>query len=363
MREPSIETDPDKLSASWINEHLIDGDGPDLVETVNTTPIGTGQLARTVRIGLGFAQQNTSLPDSLVGKFPCENKTSLETATAGGLYRNEVGFYRDIKPHLSIRTPECYHAEIDDSGSAFTLLLEDLSLASPGDQIAGCDPSIAQAAVLELAGLHAPTWSKPELRQLNWMRPADAPAQTDQNLMLFQQNLPGFLDRFEDTLDAETVGTFEQVAVQRSYSELFGKHSQVCLIHGDYRLDNLLIDTSTKPVSICTVDWQTVAPGNPMLDVALFVGGGLLPEARRLHEETIVREYHERLRSLGVTDYNWHRCWNDYRLATFTGFMTAVNAAMMTVRTIRGDELFNTMAHRHAQHALDLDAQALLDKT
>ena len=360
MREPGIETDPKKISASWFNEHLIHGDNNPRVDNVTTTPIGTGQLARTVRLCLAFAQDSTSFPDSFVGKFPSENATSLATATAGGLYRNEVGFYRDLQPRLSIRTPECYHAEIDDSGSAFTLLLEDLGAASPGDQIAGCAPNIAQAAVLELAGLHAPTWNKPELRQLNWMRPAGAPAQTDQNLLLFQQNLPGFLNRFEETLNTETIGIFEQVAAQNSYSKLFSKYSEACLVHGDYRLDNLLIDTSTTPVSIYAVDWQTVSPGNPMLDVALFVGGSLLPEARNLHEDTLVREYHERLTSLGVTDYDWHRCWNDYRLATFTGFMTAVNAAMMTVRTSRGDELFNTMAHRHAQHALDLDAQTLL---
>jgi hypothetical protein len=360
MRESGIETDPEEISASWINEHLIDSDDNTRVDNVTATPIGTGQLARTVRFCLAFAQENTSFPHSFVGKFPSENATSLETATAGGLYRNEVGFYRDLQPRLSIRTPACYHAEIDTSGSAFTLLLEDLRSASPGDQIAGCDPNIAQAAVLELAGLHAPTWNKPELRQLNWMRPVGAPAQTDQNLLLFQQNLPGFLSRFKETLNAEIIGIFEQVAAQSSYSKLFSRYSEACLVHGDYRLDNLLIDTSTTPASIYTVDWQTIAPGNPMLDVALFVGGGLLPEARSLHEETIVREYHERLISLGVTDYDWRRCWNHYRLATFTGFMTAVNAAMMTVRTARGDELFNTMAHRHAQHALDLGAQTLL---
>lgn len=360
MHEPGIETDPEKVSASWINEHLIDSDDNNKVEKVSATPIGTGQLARTVRFCLAFAQANTSFPQSFVGKFPSDNATSLETATAGGLYRNEVGFYRDIQPLLSIRTPTCYHAEIDDSGSAFTLLLEDLESASPGDQIAGCDPNIAQAAVLELAGLHAPTWNNPQLRHLSWMRPAGAPAQTDQNLLLFQQNLPGFLNRFEKTLNTEIIGIFEQVAAQTSYSKLFSRYSEACLVHGDYRLDNLLIDTSTTPVSIYTVDWQTVTPGNPMLDVALFLGGGLLPEMRSLHEETIVRKYHVRLTNLGGTDYDWHRCWNDYRLATFTGFMTAVNAAMMTVRTARGDELFNTMAHRHAQHALDLDAQALL---
>lgn len=359
MHEVGFLTDPEELSASWINEHLIgDDDAP--VVRVTATPIGTGQLARTIRFCLAFAQANTSFPQSLVGKFPSKNEVSLATATSGGLYRNEVGFYRDLQAQVTIRTPVCYHAAIDNSGSCFTVLLEDLSASSPGDQIAGCHADIARVAVLELAGLHAPTWNKPQLRQLSWMRPADAPMQTDQNLQFFKQNLPGFLERFEETIDTETITILKRVAAQSSYSALFANYSEVCLVHGDYRLDNLLIDTRTDPISIYTVDWQTVTPGNPMLDVALFLGGGLLPEARRLHEETLVHEYHEKLTRLGVTDYDWQRCWNDYRRATFTGFMTAVNAAMMTVRTPRGDKLFHTMALRHAQHAVDLDAEALL---
>ena len=358
MRDSNIETDPGKISASWINEHLIDvGYDNPRVEHVSTTPIGTGQLARTVRLYLSFAQGNTSFPRSIVAKFPSENTTSLKTATAGGLYKNEVGFYQDLKPQVSIRTPECYYAEIDDSGANFVLLLEDLSTATPGDQIAGCNRHVAQAAVLELAGLHAPTWNKPDLRQLNWMRPV---ADTDKNLHLFQQHLPGFLNRFKEQLSTEIIKVLEQVAALSSYSKLFSPYSEACLIHRDSRLDNLLIDTSTKPVSIYTVDWQTVAPGNPMLDVALFLGGGLLREARSLHEEAIVRKYHHQLSNLGVTGYDWHRCWNDYRLAAFTGLMTAVNAAMMAERTARGDQLFSTMAHRHARHALDLDSQVLL---
>jgi hypothetical protein len=38
----------------------------------------------------------------------------------------------------------------------------------------------------------------------------------------------------------------------------------------------------------------------------------------------------------------------------------AVAASMLVERTDRGDEMFLVMAHRHARHALDLDAPALL---
>ncbi len=40
--------------------------------------------------------------------------------------------------------------------------------------------------------------------------------------------------------------------------------------------------------------------------------------------------------------------------------MMAVGASMMVQQTERGDEMFVTSAARHAQHALDLDALALV---
>jgi hypothetical protein len=38
----------------------------------------------------------------------------------------------------------------------------------------------------------------------------------------------------------------------------------------------------------------------------------------------------------------------------------AVAASMLVERTNRGDQMFLAMASRHARHALDLDAPALL---
>ncbi len=35
-----------------------------------------------------------------------------------GLYAKEVAFYRELAPHLAIRTPRAYAAEVSDDGSA-----------------------------------------------------------------------------------------------------------------------------------------------------------------------------------------------------------------------------------------------------
>jgi hypothetical protein len=48
------------------------------------------------------------------------------------------------------------------------------------------------------------------------------------------------------------------------------------------------------------------------------------------------------------------------RRDTFGGVLMAVVAAMVVQRTERGDLMFLTSTTRHAQHALDSDASALL---
>jgi hypothetical protein len=53
-------------------------------------------------------------------------------------------------------------------------------------------------------------------------------------------------------------------------------------------------------------------------------------------------------------------CWQNYRSGVFAGFAVTVIASMLVQRTERGDEMFTTMAKRHARHALDLNAQDFL---
>ena len=71
----------------------------------------------------------------------------------------------------------------------------------------------------------------------------------------------------------------------------------------------------------------------------------------------MVEEYHASLVAGGVTGYDWEACWRDYRRGTVSGLIMAVVASMMVGATERGDEMFMTMARRHAAHAIDLNAR------
>ena len=128
------------------------------------------------------------------------------------------------------------------------------------------------------------------------------------------------------------------------------------LVHGDYRLDNLLFGDGTCRV----VDWQTVELGPGDAGRSYFIGGGLAVEDRRAHEEDLVHLYYDELRELGVEGLSWDQCWEGYRRQAFHGILMAIAASMVVERTERGDDMFMAWLERNAQQVLDLDALALL---
>jgi hypothetical protein len=66
------------------------------------------------------------------------------------------------------------------------------------------------------------------------------------------------------------------------------------------------------------------------------------------------------MRARGV-DLDWDDCWEQYRRFTFAGLIMAIAASMLVEQTTRGDDMFMAMANRHGRHALDLDAESLIE--
>ncbi|MFU8814957.1 MAG: phosphotransferase [Pseudomonadales bacterium] len=351
---------PQDITAGWLTERLREGGHADAdVRAFTAQRIGTGQIGMCIRYELDLPATDTTTPRSLVGKFPSDDPVSRATGVQLRNYLKEVRFYRELKARVGISTPRCYYAAIVDEGPEFLVLLEDLRPAVQGDQLQGCDAAVAEAAVLELVGLHGASWNDQSLRGVDWLGEPSKESR-EMLLSLYQTLLPGFLDRYGARLEADEADIIARVA-QAPQGPLFASlQTPYSLVHVDYRLDNLLIDNRVRPPKIAVVDWQSITLGSPMSDVAYFLGAGLLPEHRRPVEEGIVRAYHRALGECGVSDYPWERCWNDYRRGSFAGFGVTVIASMLVQQTPRGDEMFVAMARRHSRHALDHHAGEFL---
>jgi hypothetical protein len=326
--------------------------------------VGTGQIGRCVRFALDYAGGEAArvaagAPRTLVGKFPSLDPLSRQTAVQLGNYAREIYFYRELAARLPVARPACYWAEIAGEGPEFALLLEDMAPAQQGDQLAGCSPAVARAAVCELANLHGPTWMDPAMRGRRWIAEPSA-ASAVQARALYAQMLPAFLARFAPRLEADEREIIAAVAESKGPPHRYPE-APWSLVHIDYRLDNLLIDErGPAPRIAAVVDWQSLVIGSPLSDVAYFLGASLLPEVRRPVERELVRAYHDALFARGVRDYAWEQCWSDYRRGAFAGFAVTVVASVIVQETARGNDMFTAMARRHARHALDLGSAELL---
>jgi Phosphotransferase enzyme family len=340
---------PDDLTPVWFGTVLAAE-----ISAVECTPIGVGMVGLNLRCEL---LGDGSHPTSVVVKLPSADPTSRATGVSLRNYEREVKFYDEIAPTVGIRAPRCYHGSWDAVSGDFVLVLEDAAPAEPGDQINGCTPSQAQAALIELAHLHAPRWGDPQLFEIDWLTRLDPPS-VDLITSLYRHFWPEFLERYGDSLPPSQrnigVRLGEALPAWLTRSSL-----PPTVTHGDYRLDNLLFASERGGHAVIAVDWQTPGHGEGVADAAYFLGGGLLPDQRRLHERDLLRRYHEELREGGVR-LSFDECWHAYRLGTFAGVVMSVIAPMLVEQTERGDAMFTAMGTRHLQHAEDLDALALL---
>lgn len=357
-------TIPDEagLTPEWLTLQLRRAGIDATVSGCTATPIGTGQIGKCLRLQLVYADPASATaqraPKTLVAKLPSDDPQSRMTGVALRNYLKEVRFYQVMAQSLAIRTPHCYFSDIDGEGPVFALLLEDLQPAKQGDQLAGTSASVARAALLELVGLHAPSWNNADLLAYEWLG-SGAMVSEDALGQLYRDQVPGFMDRYGSQL------TDDERAIIEAYGDHIGKLAAASagprtLVHVDYRLDNLLINEQVQPPAVTTVDWQSVTVGSPLSDVAYFIGAGLRKDLRRTAEDALVRDYYTALQSQGIVDYGWDECWRDYRLGSFAGFGVTVVASMLVQQTERGDQMFITMARRHSRHALDLKAMELL---
>ncbi|MGB3355855.1 MAG: phosphotransferase [Mycobacterium sp.] len=344
----TIPRNPADITPAWLGSVL----GTD-VSDVAVAAIGTGQTGATYRVTPTYPTGQGSGPSSFAVKLPAQDDAVRERVALG--YLSEVEFYSAITDNVAIPVPGCFHSEISSDGTDFVLLLADLAPAVQGDQIAGCSPAEAALAVEALAGLHGPSWGDRrwfDLPSIVMPKPGDAEAAKGMgDVAVMAADIT--LDKLGGSVSDEDRDTLT-VAMSLVTPWLLAEPDRFSLMHGDYRLDNLLFDPDRTRVTV--VDWQTVGLGLPTRDLAYFTATSLLPEIRPTVERDLVERYHKTLLGYGVTGYDAETCWKDYRLGVLQAPLLTTLGYAFAASTERGDEMILTMLHRGCRAIRDLEA-------
>lgn len=352
-RQAAVVQRASDVDAPWCTAALAAELGGASVAAVETEPVGTGQVADTLRLHLTYDPPGAG-PATLIAKVPSAEEASRTAARLTRTYEIEASFYRDLAAGLPVRAPRCHYTDHDLDTDAYVVLLEDVAPAEQGDQIAGCSLSQIEAAVDELALLHGPRWGDESLLTMGWLHRAQ-PENLANLVALMEGVIPVFLARLGERLRPETVASLERLR-PRLAAYLHERPRPWTVVHGDYRADNLLFGLER----VVVVDWQTVGLGPGPSDLAYLLGTSLEPDSRREHERSLIARYAERLRGQGVATTDEDALWTGYRRSAYSGLLMAVVASVLVRQTDRGDDMFLAMADRSAEQARDLDAESLL---
>ena len=349
----TIPRGPENVTPGWLGSVL----GAD-VRDVEVTPIGTGQTGATYRVTATYAGERPDLPTSFAVKLSAQDDAVRERVALG--YRSEVEFYTRIADNVAIPIPRSYYSAISSDGGDVVLLLGDMAPAVQGDQIAGCSAEEARLAVEALAGLHGPSWCDPQwmdLAAIAMPKPGDDDAARGLG-DISRMAADIVIERLGSKISAQDQETL--VAAMASVTAwLRAEPKRYALMHGDYRLDNMLFDPDRTRVTV--VDWQTVGIGLPGRDLAYFTGTSLEPGLRAEIERDLVERYHRTLLGYDITGYDLDTCWRDYRLGMVQVPLLVALGTAFASSTERGDDMMLAMLSRGCRAIRELETLELIN--
>ncbi|MEI7715332.1 MAG: phosphotransferase [Mycobacterium sp.] len=345
---------PGDVTAEWLSAALSEHRAPVEVSDVDVAAIGTGQTGATYRVTPEYAGDPGGLPRTFVIKLPAQDDAVRDRVALS--YRSECAFYATVADRVRVPTPQCFYCQITEDARDYALLLADQAPAVQGDQIAGCGEPQARLAVVALAGLHGPTWCDPvwlEFPSIVFPRPDEASARGLGEVAKMSADIT--LEKLGDRMRDEDRETFS-TAMGLVAPWLLAENDRFALLHGDYRLDNILFG----PDGVSVVDWQTLGVGLPARDLAYFMATSLDSQLRATVEEGLVDEYHQALLGYGVTGYDRETCWRDYRLGVPQVLMISALGFAFSASTDRGDDMMLTMLGRGCRAIRDLGTLELI---
>ncbi len=325
MSNLSIPHAPENITSKWLTDALRSSG---IITTSSVTSVDSGDTAaghgftgQIARLSVTYDTLEDGPPHSIIAKFPSRDPVIRAAVTDSGMsYEREIRCYENLLYQVSLSTPRRYHSAYDADSGDCILLIQDLAPARFGDNLGNPSREDLESAIRSIGGFHAGFWESPRLADLDFIPRYDQDIDVRQRA--FSEARGPFLTAWSRFLKPSTIEVVEGLAggsLSRIRRQLARPPRTV--LHGDYRLDNLVFDDSGGPT---VFDWQATSIGRSVADMAYFIVYCLDPDERRARETDLLQLYHSVLVEHEVSGYDFDTCVKDYRLSIAANMMRTV---------------------------------------
>lgn len=355
-----------EVTPEWLTAALREGGAITHANVIaaprETIGAGVGILGELARITLSYDRSEANAPRTVIAKIPTADPGGRGIASALGFYETEMRFYAELCSKNPIPTAKCYYGNGDAATTSYILLLEDLAGCPIGDQIAGCGIEQARLVIDQLAALHATFYDAPELKDHAWLPAINSPSRMFVSVA-YAQAIGPFLEKFGDRLTPAQRDLAINLGPRIASVQNVWATGPQTICHGDARLDNIFFGSPDGSAPMTIIDWQIAGTNRGPYDVGYFMSQSVDPTDRKAFEEELLRGYHAKLAELGVKDYSWEQCWEDYRVSVlFCLCYPVVAGGSIDLANERGVTLAHAMLDRCITAITDLDGASLLEQ-
>ena len=298
------------MTAEWFSDVLPHSA---TVVGVVTEEIGAnvGFMGEVHRCHLTWDRDEPGLSPSVIVKVPTQVDKNFAAGDALQSYEREIVVYQTLRPSLGLPMPNYLYGAMDPdpapwlerpviflldhlpiratnwvieqflkhSGKSkrrYVLVIEDITDARPPAQVLGGSLDEARQALGVLARFHAANWMRTDaIEAYTRIWPVDRASRIGQ--AGYVRNRDAFVQRYGSTIGDDVLARLDEIQ---------GRVPEICsmlaaepwtLLHGDFRLDNLLFRPDGD---IVVLDLQGLAYGRPAIDVAYFITSALTVDHR-----------------------------------------------------------------------------------
>ena len=336
-----------EFTADWFTDLFQEQYGAAVLD-VSREVIGTGVgfVGEIHRCFLSWDATRGDLPASVIVKVPSKLPLNRSLGEGLQLYEREVIAYEKLSANMGLPMPNVLYSAMDDDPTPwldsvinflfsrlplggvswltvkflelasknpklrrYVLVLEDIADARPPSQVEGGSLDDALISLATLAKFHAHHWMNEEsiavsdrIWALNRLPKVSQAS--------YARNREEFLGRFGELVGDEKMRVIDDT--QDRLEDLLAPLAQDpwTLLHGDYRLDNIMFRPNGE---IVVIDYQLLSKGRPGWDVAYFITTALSADYKS-EEETMLKHYHETLLRAGITNYSFEELVDDVEL-------------------------------------------------
>ncbi|MEC8974747.1 MAG: oxidoreductase family protein [Actinomycetota bacterium] len=380
---PYIPQKGSEFTAEWFSDCLQEQFGAAVLE-VELEIIGTGIgfVGEVYRCHLSWDANRSDLPASMIIKVPSSIPANRGLGEGLQLYEREILAYQELSGEMGLPMPKLFYAVMDDDPTPwldkvieflftylpiggiswvtvqflklaaknpqlrrYLLIIEDIVDARPPSQVGGGSLDDAIVALTALAEFHAAHWmSEKSVGISSRIWSMDRLPKVWQ--ASYRRNRDDFLSNFGNLIEDEKIRQLDQAQIDiPKLLKPLGEPPWT-LLHGDYRLDNILYRPDG---SLVVIDYQILSKGRPGWDVGYFITTALTPEHK--DEETVMLEhYHQVLCTAGVSDYPFSTLLEDIRLTKL----------LLAHRLVGGRDSFDTELQGSDQTFVDVLVQRVV---